>query len=89
MKEEKEHYRQLISAVEDIDKEAALYLKRNAIHLKEFSYHFSLDICFPWCKTKQGHAYWKYIQQRLLVNGYYNFTGRRGLYEYIKQLHLS
>jgi hypothetical protein len=53
-----QNYYNLIGKVADIDIQAALYLRNEAIHLAPFDYCGGLQGCFVWCDTPQGSKYW-------------------------------
>ena len=54
-----QNYYNLIGKVAEIDIQAALYLRNEAIHLPEFAYCGKLIGCFIWGFTPQGQEYWK------------------------------
>jgi hypothetical protein len=54
-----QNYYNLIGKVADIDIQAALYLRNEAIHLESFSYCGTLIACFMWDCTPQGLHYWE------------------------------
>jgi hypothetical protein len=56
----------LINRVSLVDKEAAMYLRSEALELKSFRQSASLSSVFPWNQTKQGEEYWRNINTNLI-----------------------
>jgi hypothetical protein len=74
MSANEEFYRQkyllLIEEVRQIDKEAALYLEKEAREITGFNEDGNLSRCFCWEDSKQGHVYWYTIHKKLLLEYY-------------------
>ncbi len=60
-----EGYLSLIARVEAIDKDAAEYLRTNVFKLRGGAQSNSLDSCFVFAETPQGHRYWKNIADKI------------------------
>jgi len=58
-------YNKLIDRVEEIDPEAAKYLRNGVFELKSFSPDGTLDESFVWEDSLQGHTYWMELDEKL------------------------
>jgi hypothetical protein len=69
MERGKEAYKELIKRVEEIDSEAAQYLRKEAYNVSGFRECGDLNYVMIWNKTPQRHAYWSKIYYQLSEGG--------------------